>query len=236
MASLAVRSGAEPVPAIDVTESNSILTVAVPAGAMSGNVVVFTNGGTSDALQADLEPPSVSLTSPEAGAQLTEGATVTFSAVATDDFAVAQVEFRVDGVSVGIVSQVPYVLEAPLPGGEAGDVTVEAIATDTAGLFATDARTIVRQDDTEPPEVALIAPAGGETVDLGEIDLAFLIDSSAGAGASGGVDLDGDGTDDSILAAARTGDRKLGQHRAAARRRQCDLPPGHPAGLRGPGR
>ncbi|MFO8036565.1 MAG: S8 family serine peptidase [Anaerolineales bacterium] len=90
------------------------------------------SGGTTD------NPPSVSITNPADGA--TVSGTVSVTADATDDNGVSQVEFFVDGSSIGIDSDgsdgysASWDTTAYVDGGH----TVEAVATDSAGQTASD--------------------------------------------------------------------------------------------------
>jgi hypothetical protein len=60
-------------------------------------------------------PPTVSITSPTSGMTLIEGQTITFSANATDDVAVASVNFLVDGQTVFTTSAAPYQFQYTVP-------------------------------------------------------------------------------------------------------------------------
>src|SRR5262249_38243041 len=88
-----------------VTTSFSISNLAantyyylVTASDAAGNVSPPSNEA-SAVVQPDTTPPAVSLTSPAAGA--TVSGTVTVSANASDNIAVAGVQFQVDGVNLG---------------------------------------------------------------------------------------------------------------------------------------
>ena len=74
-------------------------------------------------------PPTISITSPASGTTLIQGQTITFSANATDDVAVAAVNFLVNGQTVGTSFappyQVPYIVPAT-----ATNLTFGATATD----------------------------------------------------------------------------------------------------------
>ena len=74
-------------------------------------------------------PPSVVVTSPEAG-DLCSG-TVLLAADATDDNGIQHVEFFVDGVSLGTVDTPPYQMNWDSSGTLYGASMIEAIAVDT---------------------------------------------------------------------------------------------------------
>ncbi len=61
-------------------------------------------------------PPKVSITSPVAGATLIQGQTITIAVNATDDVAVASVNFLVDGQTLFTTSAAPYQFQYTVPG------------------------------------------------------------------------------------------------------------------------
>lgn len=80
-------------------------------------------------------PPTVSITSPSAGTAFSAPAPITFTASATDsDGTVTQVEFFVNGVSVGVDATTPY--EATWTS-TPGIKTITAKATDSNGAITT---------------------------------------------------------------------------------------------------
>ncbi|QEH32282.1 Chitodextrinase precursor [Aquisphaera giovannonii] len=110
----------------------------------------------------DVTPPSVGITAPAAGASLS--GTTTLSAVATDDQAVASVQFQVDGVDVGpALTSAPYSTSWDTTAVSGGAHTVVAIATDSSGNVATASVgvTVNQQGDAIPPSVAITSPAAG---------------------------------------------------------------------------
>ncbi|MGE5624327.1 MAG: LamG-like jellyroll fold domain-containing protein [Bacillota bacterium] len=90
-----------------------------------------TSGGTTDTT-----PPTVSISSPAAGASLT--GSVTVSANASDNIGVASVQFKLDGANLGsALTQAPYSLSWDTTAVAAGTHTLTAVATDTSGNTAT---------------------------------------------------------------------------------------------------
>jgi hypothetical protein len=83
----------------------------------------------------DLTPPAVSVTSP-ANASTVSG-NVTLSANATDNIGVASVEFKVDGVSLGIRTTSPYSLSWDSTKVSNGTHNISAVAKDTSGNTST---------------------------------------------------------------------------------------------------
>ncbi|HEY7310523.1 MAG TPA: Ig-like domain-containing protein [Gemmataceae bacterium] len=109
---------------------------------------------------ADTIPPTVSITAPAAGAAL--AGTVTLSASASDNQAVANVQFQIDGVNYGPqLTSAPYSETWDTTKATNGSHTITAIATDTSGITAsTSINVTVNQNaDTTLPTVTLTAPA-----------------------------------------------------------------------------
>lgn len=106
-------------------------------------------------------PPSISITGPAAGAIFTAPATVTITANATDsNGTVTQVEFFVDGASVGVDTSSPYSVTANNVA--AGPHSLTATATDNAGAKTTSgAINITVTAPNNPPSVSVISPAVG---------------------------------------------------------------------------
>jgi len=78
---------------------------------------------------ADTTPPSVSITSPTAGATLSGAVSLTASA--TDDVAVASVQFQLDGANLGTLDvAAPYAFSWDTTKSSNGTHTLKAIAKD----------------------------------------------------------------------------------------------------------
>ena len=108
--------------------------------------------------------PTVALANVVDGETVIEGTVRQLQATATDDVAVTQVEFVVDGLSVAIDATAPYNTNytwLACPGGTAIDVT--AIATDTSGQTVQDTLTVNCIEDN-PPTVTLANVTDGEQV------------------------------------------------------------------------
>jgi len=104
------------------TDNLGSITTSAPVNIVVGNVI----------------PPTVSITSPTSGATFVEGDAVNISANATDDGTVTQVEFFVNGVSVGVDATGP----APFTftwSSVQGNATLSAIATDNSNATTTSA-------------------------------------------------------------------------------------------------
>lgn len=110
----------------------------------------------------DATPPTVSLTAPASGAYV-RGSSVTLSATASDNIAVANVQFQVDGINDGAAdTTAPYGATLDTTGLADGQHTISAVATDTSGNTATASETVTV--DNTAPTVAVTAPANGATV------------------------------------------------------------------------
>ena len=95
----------------------------------------------------DSTPPVVSVTAPASGA--TVGGTVNLTANATDNSAVAGVQFRVDSTNVGSQdTTAPYSISWDARTFSAGSHQIRAVATDTSGNTTTSAAIPVTVDNT----------------------------------------------------------------------------------------
>jgi hypothetical protein len=131
-----------------------------------------------DIIVSSNEPPTVSLTAPTS---VIAGSTVTFSATAADaDGSVAQVEFFINNVSIGIDNTAPYSIDfAPAAG---TDQSVEAVATDNLNASTTSNTVIMDVIANTPPAVSITSPQQGN---------AFIAPAEITISASA---TDGDGT------------------------------------------
>jgi hypothetical protein len=87
-------------------------------------------------------PPTVSITSPPAGAEFIEGETIPIAATAIDDVGVAAVSFTVDGSVVFTDTSVPYQFNLKPPSG-ATTLTLGATATDVGSNTATATNVVI---------------------------------------------------------------------------------------------
>jgi len=108
------------------------------------------------------QPPTVTLTAPADYSTYTAPANVTFAANASDNSAVGNVKFYLNGNLVYTDYTAPYSYTAN--GLTAGTYTVYAIATDDQGLTAQSAtHTFAVSNANQPPTVTLTAPANNST-------------------------------------------------------------------------
>jgi hypothetical protein len=107
-------------------------------------------------------PPSVAITSPADGAHFPLGSTVNLVASASDDVAVALVEFHLEGpfgAYLGRATSAPYAMA--WSGMGAATYPVVAVATDDRGAWTTSSIVRITIDPTAAPSVALTRPASG---------------------------------------------------------------------------
>ena len=141
-----------------------------------GANVAAVNGATGCAVtgqcggpqSGDTTPPSVSMTAPGNGANVS--GTITLSADAFDDTGVAGVQFLLDGSAVGSEDQSgPYSVSWNTATTSNGNHTLTARARDAAGNFATSGSITVNvqnsvSGDSAPPAVSITVPGHGATV------------------------------------------------------------------------
>ena len=134
---------------------------------LQGCAGLVSGSGTKSNTPPDTTPPTVSVTSPAAGATLS--GTVNLTATASDNVAVAMVQFKVDGANSGSgLSAAPYSYQLDTKTLSDGNHVITAVAGDAAGNTATSASVAVKVNntvaDTTPPTVSLTGPASGATV------------------------------------------------------------------------
>lgn len=95
-----------------------------------------TSGSSGSSNSTDNIPPTVSIIAPTAGSTLT-GDSVLLSASASDNVAIAGVQFKLDGVNIGTESAVaPYSTTWNIASSSNGTHTITAIARDTSNNLA----------------------------------------------------------------------------------------------------
>ncbi len=115
------------------------------------------------------KPPTVSIVSPLAAAQVTTGTTVDVLVEASDDVAVSRVELFDGAVPVGTVDLVPPYRFTYAAAGAPRTVKLRAVATDCAEPPQTSTHEIDVQivKDSQPPAVAFRSPNDGDRVFAG---------------------------------------------------------------------
>ena len=122
-------------------------------------------------------PPTVSITSPAAGA--TVSGSVSLTATALSNIGIASVQFSVDGATVGTANSAPYSTTWDSTKATTGAHVIAAIAKDTAGTTASATITVTVTNAVSPPSVTITAPAAGATV-LGTVSLTATASSNIG--------------------------------------------------------
>jgi ELWxxDGT repeat protein len=123
------------------TTAPYIITATLPAGTYSITATATDDAGVSSGSSPISiavnppanQPPTVALTAPTPGSTFLTTDTITFAADATDDSAVAKVEFFANGNLVGEDTTSPYAVTAKLA---EGTYAISARATDNMGLSA----------------------------------------------------------------------------------------------------
>ncbi len=151
-----------------------------PAGPWIAQLVAFRASGVATP-PPDTTPPSVAVTSPANGSTVS-GTAVTLSATASDNVAVARVQFQVDGSNVGpALTASPYNYSLDTTKLSNGTHVVKAVATDTSNNSATSAGVSITVNnaappsnsgggtggtppDNTPPAVSVSSPAPGATL------------------------------------------------------------------------
>lgn len=109
---------------------------------------------------AQASPPTVSLTSPAAGATVPPHSTVTIAATAADaDGSVSRVEFYAGTTLIGSQKAAPFAISWVVP---AGLHVLKAVAFDNTGLSTTSATRTISTTQNGSPTVALTAPLNGQ--------------------------------------------------------------------------
>ena len=126
---------------------------------VSNNAAVSTDATFTTA--ADTTAPTVSITSPLANATLS--GTVALTATATDNVAVASVQFKVDSASTGpAITATPFNYSLNTTALSDGNHVLTAVATDTSGNAATSASVLVKVNNTTPgPGITSLSPTTG---------------------------------------------------------------------------
>jgi hypothetical protein len=108
-------------------------------------------------VQADTQPPTVSVTSPANNAILS--GVVTFTAAASDNVGVAGVQFQINGSNAGPeMTSAPYTLSASSLDSANGIYTITAVARDAAGNSRTSSAVTVTLSNPSAPAPVPVLP------------------------------------------------------------------------------
>ncbi|OLB63304.1 MAG: hypothetical protein AUI11_01930, partial [Acidobacteria bacterium 13_2_20CM_2_66_4] len=115
----------------------------------------------------DTTPPTIAMSAPANGSTVL-GNAVTVSASASDNVAIAGVQFKLDGANLGAEAITsPYSIAWNTTAAANGQHTLTAVARDMSGNTATATAvsvTVNNPVDAAPPTVSMTAPANGATV------------------------------------------------------------------------
>ena len=153
---------------VGATQTVTVRFTPTTTATASATVSFTANGGSNSAVAtgsgaalADTTPPTIAMIVPLAGA--TVSGTVTVSASATDNVGVAGVQFKLDGVSLGVqVTTPPYAVTWDTTTATSGAHMLSAVARDAAGNTGTSAGvtvTVATGSTTAAPTV----PGGSAT-------------------------------------------------------------------------
>ena len=171
--------------------AEAMTVTGLPTAVVTLAVRTVDHGGTSSATSnlavADLEAPTVAITSPAEGATVSRSVTVHVDA--TDSVAVDRVRFLLDGALLGEdTTPAPgvdpanpsagWAWELDLTATAAGAHTVTAIAADAWGNEATDAVTVT-VEDSPPATPRITSPADGELVTVATVPVVGTSDAPA---------------------------------------------------------
>jgi hypothetical protein len=167
------------------TTPNGNYTVTAVARDAAGNTttspgvtVTVNNGGTSDTTA-----PTVSISAPVNGATVT-GASVQVSATASDNVAVAGVQFRLNGTDLGPEdTSSPYSIIWNSAAVANGSHTLTAIARDTSDNLTTSAGvtvTVNNTSDTTAPTIFLASPLNESTVSGESVAISATVSDNVG--------------------------------------------------------
>ena len=119
--------------------------------AVQNATITAASSAGSTAPPPDSTPPTVNITAPASGASVS--GTVVVTATASDNVAVTNVQFQLDGANLGAAdSTSPYSISWNTAGVAAGTHVLTAIATDAAG-----------NTNSSPPVMVTVGSSGGST-------------------------------------------------------------------------
>ena len=141
------------------TATNAPHTLTAVARDAAGN----TTTATAVTVTVDNASPTVAMTAPAGGATVA-GTNITVSANASDNVAVVGVQFKLDGLNLGLEDTAsPYSIAWNTTTATNGSHSLTAVARDGVGNTTTSAAVTVTVDNA-PPTVSITAPAGGASV------------------------------------------------------------------------
>jgi hypothetical protein len=162
-----------------------------------GPVWSFTTAGTAP----NNTPPTVSITTPAAGASFTAPASIGVTASAADsDGTIARVEFFAGNTSIGVDTAAPY--SVAWTNVAAGTYQITAVATDNGNASTTSGIVAITVNPAEPPPTGL--PSGWNATDVGATGATGQSTFSGGTFSVTGAGADVWGTNDQFQYAYTT--------------------------------
>ena len=141
----------------------------------AGNLAVSEDSTFTTAAATDVTAPTMSLTTPTAGA-LVAGPAVAISAEAADDIGVTGVQFKLDGANLGLEDTAPpYGVNWNTRSVAAGVHVLAAVARDAAGNASTSTVVSVTVDNA-PPIISAVAAA---EVSSGAATISWITDEAS---------------------------------------------------------
>src|SRR6202140_1633952 len=176
---MSVRTGNTPVPDGSWTSFTAVATSGTALTGSSRYIQYQATLSTTDTTQTvvlrdvtftfgpsgpDTTPPSVSISSPTANQTVT--GTIPVTATASDNVAVASVQFKLDGANLGsLVTSAPYQISWNTTSATNASHSLTAVATDTSNNSTTSTAVAVTvNNDTTPPSVSISSPTANQTV------------------------------------------------------------------------
>jgi len=180
-------------------ETRLIFLAGLLAVAMMNSGCLGLTGANNTNGAQDTVGPTVAITSPTSGANVS--GTVSVVATASDDSGVARVQFRADNANMGSEDVVPpFAISWNTSGLAQGNHTLVAVARDGAGNLSTSAPVVVSLagTDSTPPTVSITSPGNNASVS-GTINIQVSASDNVGvAGVQFKVDGANTGAEDTV--------------------------------------
>ena len=162
----ATSNSSQNTPSTNATTASTTPPFSTPLPGYAPGQLIFGGGSSPTSSPApvsasDTTAPSVSLTAPSNGATVS-GSSVTLTATASDNVAVASVQFKVDSTNIGsAITASPYTATWNSTGVADGSHTLYAVAVDTSGNYATSSISITVRNS--PPVISAISSGSPTT-------------------------------------------------------------------------
>lgn len=182
-----------PAPSLSITGLGSVSGTSVqvsPAATATYTLTAANSAGTATAQTTvtvtppDTTPPTVAITAPAAGSTVTGVVSVT--ANASDNVAVASVQFQLDGAALGAaITNAPYTYSWNTASTADGSHTLTAVATDTSHNSATSSPVKVTVSNTQPPVISSFVASPQTIASGGSSTLSWSVSAATSLAISG---------------------------------------------------